>query len=269
MLNDTLVQIIADYAPGDLAFAEMVSQLTKHTPPNTRWHTTTVESFNTVATGFLVAQLGLVSGMKDHIFVYANCAPRQDDLIARENNEGEGLLYGISKTGVPMLVVNSGFSLSFVKEHLSELWQLETPRAGSQFRSRDIFPEYVGRFLKGDRGALVKQLDPQEVVPDPPESRIAYVDSFGNLKTTMRKGCDTLDSLEEGQRVEITVNGIARVATVAGGSFQVSQGDIAFAPGSSGYDRPFWEIFQRGGSAWLTYGNPRSGAPIECRPLSV
>ena len=262
-----LVQIIADYAPGDLAFAEMVAQLTRHSPPRTRWHNTTVESFNTVATGFLVAQLGLVTNMSEHLIIYANCAPRKDSLSARVDNEGEGLLYGVSATGVPMLVVNSGFSLSFIRSQLSELWQLETPRAGSQFRSRDIFPEYVGRTLKGDRTFLVKQLDPEAVIPEPPQGVIGYVDSFGNLKTTFRKGHECLNELVEGNRVELSINGIRRAATIASGSFQVAEGDIAFAPGSSGYDRPFWEIFQRGGSAWLTYGQPRAGAPIECRPL--
>jgi len=50
--------------------------------------------------------------------------------------------------------------------------------------------------------------------------------------------------------------------TVAAGSFNVHEGDIAFSPGSSGHDRKFWEIFQRGGSAWHTYRKPRPGSVI-------
>lgn len=262
-----LVQIIADYAPGDLAFAEMVNQLVRHGPEELRWHCTTVESFNTVATGFLVAQLGLVEGLGERTVVYANCAPRKDNLVARSENEGEGLLFGLSATGVPLLVVNSGYSLSFIKNRLDELWILETPRAGSQFRSRDIFPEYVGRLLKGDRSFLVRKLDIDQVVPDLPAQRIGYVDSFGNLKTTIRKDSPDVAELLKNQRLFITINGIRRAATVAGGSFYVSEGDLAFAPGSSGFDNPFWEIFQRGGSAWQTFGEPRAGAPIELSSL--
>ena len=247
-MKSRLVQIIADYAPGDLAFAEIIAQLARHSPPETRWHTTTVESFNTVAMGFLVAQLGLSPHHSDGMLIYANCAPRQDSLQAREDNEGEGLLYGLTSADIPVLVVNSGYSLSFLRNQLKELWALDTPSAGSQFRSRDIFPEYVGRALKGDLTFRVKQLDPQRVIPAPPEKRIGYVDSFGNLKTTIRQGDDLVNTLESGARVPITINGVTRVARVVGGSFQVEQGDLAFAPGSSGHDRPFWEIFQRGGS---------------------
>ncbi len=262
-----LVQIIADYAPGDLAFAEIVGRLVRFAPDNVRWHNTTVESFNTVATGFLVAQLGLAEEVAEKTVIYANCAPRKDRLSARDKNEGEGLLFARSRTGVPLLVVNSGYSLSFIREDLSELWQLETPRDGSQFRSRDIFPEYVGRLLHNDLSFLQKELDPTSVIPAPPTARIGYIDSFGNLKTTLRQGDSHTASLEDGSRVFITINGIRRAATVAGGSFHVDEGDIAFAPGSSGFDRPFWEIFQRGGSACQTFGDPRAGAPIEIETL--
>ena len=90
-----------------------------------------------------------------------------------------------------------------------------------------------------------------------------YVDSFGNLKTAIRQGCPLLENLEPGQRMAVRINGIRRSVRVAGGSFQVEEGDIAFAPGSSGRDRPFWEIFQRSGSAWQTYGEPLPGAPLD------
>jgi hypothetical protein len=54
-----------------------------------------------------------------------------------------------------------------------------------------------------------------------------------------------------------------RYATVTGGSFNVPEGDLAFAPGSSGHDKPFWELFKRGGSAWLEFGKPHTGSLVE------
>lgn len=260
-----LVHVIADYGAGDLAFAEMISALARHLPEDARWHTLPVDSFNTLSTGFLVGQLALQEDAlrpKDMI-VYANCAPRQDVRDARHDNEGEGLLLGRLRNGVPVLVVNSGWSLSFVRDEVAELWTLDIGDGGSQFRSRDVFPPVVGKVARGELDMLKKQLDPQEAIPPVPEATIAYVDSFGNLKTTFREGDPALEGLEPGQRLDIRINGILRTATVASGSFAVREGDIAFAPGSSGHRRRFWEIFQRSGSAWITYGNPRAGAPIE------
>lgn len=43
-----LVHVIADYGAGDLAFAEMIAALACHLPEDARWHTTPVESFNTL-----------------------------------------------------------------------------------------------------------------------------------------------------------------------------------------------------------------------------
>lgn len=260
-----LVQIIADYAPGDLAVAEVLGALSVELSGDYRWHFTSVQSFDTVSTGFAVAQLGLQGSSTDGTVIYANCAPRQDLAAARHNNEGEGLLYGVLENGVPVVVVNSGYSLSFIRENLKELYKTNANSGGSQFRSRDIFPRIVGQVAKGDLSFLGDRLDPERVIPPVPASSIAYVDSFGNLKTTIRDGDPLVRNLVPGQRVHATIQGIERTLTVAAGSFNVEEGDIAFAPGSSGYGRRFWEIFQRGGSASESYGRPRAGTKIELR----
>lgn len=264
------LHIIADYGPGDLAFSE-IQAVFAGLLPGLRTVTTTAPSFNTVSTGFLVAQLGSDPYLSGKGAVFANCAPRADDATEREDNEGEGLLLALTRHDIPLFVVNSGYSLSFLKEDIQELWQLEVSSAGSQFRSRDNFPVAVAKVLQGDESIKKAKL-PLTHIPDPPRLQIGYVDSFGNLKTTLRTGDSLLDKFEPGQRIAIRINGIRRSAQVAGGSFQVEEGDIAFAPGSSGRQRPFWEIFQRGGSAWQTYGAPLPGAPLElgdCLPLDL
>ena len=115
-----LVHVVADYAPGDLAFAEIVSALAHHLPNDFKWHLTSIHSFDTVSTGFVVGQLGMQSpGLRPtETIIYANCAPRKDRKEARQNNEGEGFVYGVLRNGAKVLAVNSGYSLSFVRRDL-------------------------------------------------------------------------------------------------------------------------------------------------------
>lgn len=259
-----LIHMIMDYAPGDLAVAEVVSALAAQIPGDYHWHVTSVHSFDTISTGFTVAQLGNQSPKlrPDNTIIYANCAPRKDRKEARTNNEGEGLVYGVLRSSVAVIAVNSGYSLSFVRDELEELWSINVDTGGSQFRSRDNFPAIVGRAASGDLSFRKDKLNPHEVIPQPPLSAVGYIDSFGNLKTTLRDSDSALSELKPGQRVSVEINGVEMTATVAAGSFNVKEGDIALAPGSSGHARKFWEIFQRGGSAWHTYKKPRPGATI-------
>jgi hypothetical protein len=259
-----LLHIVADYGAGDLAFSEMISALAKHLPDDFRWHYTTVKSFDTLATGFVVAQLGLQkeSLRAPKTYLYVNCAPRKDRKEARPQNEGEGLLYVRFATGVEGIIVNSGYSLSFARDGIAELWSLNIEKGGSQFRSRDVFPPAVGFIAKKDYSIRASQLNPVEVIPEPPSAAVGYIDSFGNLKTTFREGDKPVAALVPGQRIKVLINGIERTVSVASGSFNVDEGDIAFAPGSSGHERRFWEIFQRGGSAAETFGIPRVGSEI-------
>jgi hypothetical protein len=256
-----------DYSPGDLALAEVVSALSAQIPADYHWHLTSVDSFDTVSTGFVTAQLARVPHDNKNLIIYSNCAPRKDLKIARVNNEGEGLLYGVLKNGVTVFVVNSGYSLSFVKNDLHVLRKVNVSDAGSQFRSRDNFPKAIGAYTSyletGHIDSILgDELDPMQVIPDAPTSAIGYVDSFGNLKTTIRDGDEILKNIVAGQRVSIEIDGVTMSATASAGSFNVQEGDIAFSPGSSGGDRRYWEIFQRGGSAWHTYKKPRPGSIV-------
>ena len=248
-----MVMVVADYAPGDMAFAEMDLALAKNLPPHYTWKSTSVDGFNTLEAGFKIGQLANHSELlrPKNLIIYGNCAPRKDRKEARTNNEGEKLTYGRLKNGVHVVVVNSGYSLSFVRDSLVEFYTCHCERGGSQFRSRDIFPP-IGTVL-----------NPLETIPEVPHGVIGYRDSFGNLKTTYRVGDKITDALKEGQRVEIQIEGVRRTATVATGNFNVNEGDLAFAPGSSGQDRRFWELFQRGGNAWAAFDKPRVGAEIQ------
>ena len=115
-----LIQLICDYGPNDMAWAEVTAAFMGALPDGWHLHCTTVPPFDTIATGFIVSQLCVAEPplRPKNLFVFANTAPRKDNLKARENNEGEGLLYGRLKNKVQLVAVNSGFSMSFVKSIL-------------------------------------------------------------------------------------------------------------------------------------------------------
>ncbi len=258
-----LVHIVADYGYGDLAFAEVVQRLKRHLP-DAEPVLTPVPPFATLAAGFCVAQLALNEAPPGTI-VYHNVAPRADDESSRAANAGERLAFALLPTGVRVVGVNAGYAFSFVRDVADELRWVDVGAEGSQFRSRDLFPGAAARIASGQPGALAGALDPSDVPAIPP-NRVAYVDGYGNLKTTVRSGAPP--DAPSGSAVRITIGEKEREARASDGSFEVEQGQLAFAPGSSGWtdaagERTVWmEVFLRGGSAWEEFGRPPVGSKI-------
>lgn len=143
----TYLHLICDYAAGDLAWAEVYSVFSAKLPEHVRMHITSIHSFDTVATSFVLAQLAMADTdlRPQNLVIFANCAPRKDQKEARAKNEGEGFLFGTLRNGVQILAVNSGYSLAFVRTELQELWSTSVDEGGSQFRSRDNFPKIVAQ----------------------------------------------------------------------------------------------------------------------------
>jgi hypothetical protein len=112
---------------------------------------------------------------------------------------------------------------------------------------------------------LAEDLDPR-LIPDVPASRIAYIDGYGNMKTTLRFDDKRFRS---GTKLSIQINGVTDDALVSDGTFGVEEGRLAFAPGSSGWktkqgEQVRWvELFLRGGNAWDRFKRPAIGAQIE------
>jgi S-adenosyl-l-methionine hydroxide adenosyltransferase len=256
--------MICDYAPGDLAWAEVTSALRARLSNDVQLHMTAVKSFDTIATGFVLAQLSLAPPelRPPEMLVFANTAPRKDTTTPKVANEGEGLLFAKLKNGIPVLAVNSGYSLSFVASEIDELWSTKAKEVGSQFRSRDFFPDIIKLACANDQSFLGKRLDIASIKPKPSSLVVAYVDSFGNLKTSLRSGEHLSTNFKPGTRVKVKIRDIIRTATVATGSFNVMEGDLAFAPGSSGHENRYWELFTRSGSASDEFGHPPTGSEI-------
>jgi len=255
-----LVHVVADYgAAGDLAFAEVAQRLAAELP-RAEIVFIPVGPFDTLAAGFVIAQLALNPGPSDRI-VFHNVAPRRDETDAREANEGEGFTAGRAADGTLVVGPNSGHSLAFVAGEL-ELNVLDVPAAGSQFRSRDFLPAAVGRLARGDREPLLEPI-PADQIPSVPPDVVAYTDGYGNLKTTLEE-----PPAASGERVLVRVGSAAATAMVSDGTFSVAEGDLALAPGSSGWPlkgggrREFLELFLRGGSAAARLGHPPPGTPV-------
>jgi hypothetical protein len=258
-----LLHLVADYGTGDLAFAEVAQRLALHLPDARVWPTA-VPPFATLTAGFVVAQLALTDGPETRA-VFHNVAPRRDDDAAREGNDGERLVHARLPSGVQTVGVLAGHAFAFLAEAGAELRWVDVASGGSQFRSRDLFPAAAARALAGEGlGGAV----PTDRVGSVPPGRVAYVDGFGNLKTTV----DVADAPPAGEEVRVTIGGVTRRALRAGGNFAVPHGGLAFAPGSSGWPLPgggrrrWMELFLRGGSAFEAFGRPRVEAEVTVEP---
>lgn len=261
-----LLHVVADYGAGDLAFAEVAQRIRLHLPDAEPLYTP-VAPFATLAAGLCVAQLGLNPAPPGTV-VFHNVAPREDEGAAREGNEGERLAYALLPNGVRVIGVNAGHAFSFVRDAAEELRWASVPAEGSQFRSRDLFPEAAADIALGRPGALGARLEPS-AIPDVPENRVAYIDGYGNLKTTIEHAGPDIGP---GTTVRVRVGTEELSATASDGSFGVEEGVLAFAPGSSGWTSPhrekvrWMELFLRGGSAWDAFGRPEVGARVEIAP---
>ena len=260
-----LVHVVADYGHGDLAFAEVVQRLKRHLP-DAEPVLTPVPLFATLAAGFCVAQLGLNEAPAGTL-IYHNVAPREDDPAARAGNAGERLAFARLPTGVRVVGVNAGHAYSFVRAAAEELRWAATVAEGSQFRSRDFFPQAAAAIALGRPDALGEPLR-RSAIPALPADRVAYVDGYGNLKTTIPHNPARHRA---GEAVRVQVGDVELEATTGDGSFAVESGRLAFAPGSSGWtdargrETRWMELFLRGGDAWTAFGRPPIGARVRIR----
>lgn len=262
MTNPRIIQFIADYGVGDPSFTEVIQKLTL-LDPSVRVFATSVPKFSTLATGFWTAQLASVNPIPG-MLIYTNTAPRKDNKESRHQNEGEGLVYAMLENGVQIVGVNAGWCFSFIKKNIVKIHEVNVENKGSQFRSRDFYPEAVIGILQENRAYIGEKL-PADTIPDVPVNRIAWIDGYGNMKTTIRASSCTYTP---GQPLLVTLNGLVRTAFFTDGSFSVREGELAFAPGSSGGVDRCMELFLRGLSAWKEFGKPHIEEEFTITPVS-
>lgn len=250
------VHLIADYGRGDPAFSEVVHRL-KHEDPTVTVQTTGVEPLSTVATGFWIEQFGLHHPPVEGILIYANTAPRTEAATPEGADPGGSLRYVRLDSGVPLVAVDAGYNLAFVRDHIEVFRHIDVDQTESQFRSRDFFPRHVVRIANGDMEAVGAEL-PVASIPEPPADRVCHVDGYGNVKTSVRVS----EFRADGTEVSVTVGETETTATVADAVTAVPEGAVGLVPGSAGGADPYLELFLRGGSAAAVFDDPRPGDEI-------
>jgi hypothetical protein len=149
--------------------------------------------------------------------------------------------------------------MSFLAEAGMPLRAVRVADAGSQFRSRDVFPGAVADLVRGDTSLL----GPEVTVAAPPPRSVVVVDCYGNLNTSWYDAPAAV-----GGRVRVDIGGRQVDAVVSDGVFEVPDGQMSFAPGSSGWPaadgrhRACYELFARGASAAELFGHPSAGTAV-------
>lgn len=234
--NSLHIEVIADYGGGystDHAFAEVrnhffrfdkerkIRVITEHP----------VYAFSTIETGFWIAQEGLYSEHKD-LVIFSNTAPRGDVIWQGEDNQY--FVCGILDNGIPVFAVNAGYNLSFIKNRLKGLWQVKVPNVGTQFRSRDYYPEATMAILMGDMTKIGPEVDIKKII-DVPSFKLASVDGYGNLKTTIKKS-HLKESILKAKNLRVTINGYSHqvINSFAPVPIPAKSYDLCLVQGSSG-----------------------------------
>ncbi|MBI2033161.1 MAG: SAM-dependent chlorinase/fluorinase [Candidatus Levybacteria bacterium] len=248
-MEKTTLILLSDYGIGDPAFTEVLLHFRKLLP-GIFTHSQSTPAFSTISTGFWLAQFAL--GDHPDTYIFSNTAPRKEDKKAQTNNNGEKLMYVELANGFELMAINAGYNLSFIKKYIKDFFFVKTANEGSQFRSRDIYPLAVAKMIRGEKGFRGEKADPSRI-PDIPSSVIASIDGYGNIKTTIH---NSETQYTPGQKLSVSIGGKTQVAIYTDGVFNIHEGELAFAPGSSGHKDRFMELFVRGGSAAKFFSDP-------------
>jgi hypothetical protein len=248
-----LVQVVADYGPGELAFAELMQRLALVVPDGVV-NATVVDPGDTLAAGLCVAQLALADGPPGWIVVH-------------DVGAGHRLCLGRSRPGALIVGPDAGWSWSFVVDELRDLFYLDVPGRETRRPARDLVPLGVRHAVTRHPHAIAAAV-PRDHVPPLPACAIAWIDPAGNLETTLARlpaPC--------GERVRVDIGDARATAIVANDRLAVPEGELALGPGALGWptrggdQRRLLGLGVRGGSAAERFDNPGAGAPVTLAPV--
>jgi hypothetical protein len=239
-----LVQLVADYGPGDLAYAELIQRLALAVP-SAVVHLTRVAPADTIAAGFCVAQLALTDGPPDRVVAHDVSSPGADVRLCA----------GRSPDGVWIVGPNSGWSWSFTIDELPSLCHVDV--------TIDLALA-IAHITKRHPHAICDPVA-RASVPAMPEQVVAYIDGLGNVKTTIAEA-----PAASGATVQVGIGRVSARAVVRHGD-AIRQGELALAIGSSGWTRrrggrrSFLELIVGGGSAADLFARPIPGTRVRLR----
>lgn len=254
------IDVIADYggrhAP-DFAFTEVRNHFRRFDERGVvnEITETPVQAFSTLETGFWIGQEALHSE-HPNLVIFSNTAPRGD--IAWKGQKEQPFICALLDNGIPVFAVNAGWNLSFIKHRIVGMWRVNVPNIGTQFRSRDQYPEATMRILNGDISLLSEVLNPTDI-PDIPQYRVASVDGYGNIKSTIRFSQIT-EEIRVFPVLRVTIGGKSNLVLntlISGVQGKRTQkvGDLCMVDGSSGGKKdPFVEFIRLNGHAIDDWG---------------
>jgi hypothetical protein len=227
-----LVQLVADYGPGDLAYAETVQRVAL-VAPDAQLLATLVAPADTLAAGLCVAQLALGGGPGDRVVVHDVAGAAGDSR----------LWIGRTRDGALVVGADRGWAWSFVAPGLSELCALDVPC--------DAEVALAVRHATANHPHAVVAVIGRERVPPPPDCVLVWTDRAGNLQTTL--------AAAPVERVSVRIGDRREAARVSDGAHAPAAGELVLEPGARGLRR----LALGGGSAADRFDAPAAGTPVE------
>jgi hypothetical protein len=240
-----LVEVVADYGPDDLAQAELRQRLGLAVP-GADLQLTTVPYSDTLAAGFCVARLALTPGPSDRIVAH--------DVWSDDAAAETWLCAARTRDGVWIVGPNGGFSWSFVAGRLTALCHLDVSAGASRLAPRQGLPLAIGHLARGHPHAISEVVSP-ETVRALPERVVAYVDTTGDITTTMRELPGAV-----GERVDVRIGRVSAQATVAALDRPVPRGELVLSARDA--PPPLVEVVLGGGSAAEHFERPAPGTAV-------
>jgi hypothetical protein len=226
-----LIQLVADYGPGDLAYAETVQRLA-FVSPDVQVCPTRVPPADSLAAGLCVAHLALTAGPGDRLVVGDVSGPTGD---AR-------LWIGRTPDGALVVGADRGWAWSFVAPGLSELCALDV-RADAELALA------VRHALGCHSHAIAAVIERTHVAP-PPDCVVVWTDRAGNLQTTL--------AAAPGERLVVRIGDCREPVRLSDGRREPAAGELVLEPGIRGLHR----LTLGGGSAAERFDGPAAGTPV-------
>lgn len=267
--------IISDWADDRLARQEFRSAvegfLKDPLSPNITYVSTTP---STIHTSFVTAQIVEVEerlGRPHETIIFQNTDPR---LPTDENaRQGKGAEFVVIRllSGIFICGPNAKYDFSLIKDKIEKIYLYHGLSNEGQFRSRDRYSRVSAHLMDQLEDELELDEVSKDIIPEVPGYHIGHIDSYGNLKTTIRKS-DFKGRYEYGDLVKIRLNKIEKKALYVQGLFNGEIGELVIYPGSSGpINDPYleissWEQFQKD-VEWTTgvfeFNNPKPGMKVD------
>lgn len=271
--------LIADYGTDSLATTEVVAAIRRSTVQPFAFAVVAARPFNTLHTGFLLAQLHeqLLPNSGTGTIFYLNTDPRTQTSEGVVRAEGAPLTHALLSSGAQIITPLAGHCLSLVKPHVTQLHIIPSKAAGSQFRSRDLFPHIVACAIDGTIARFFGESVDTARIPDAPTGYyVLHIDNYGNVKTSFTERDRAALRIAWGTEVQIHLAGEDVRVPLVEHIFARSAGTLVFAPGSSGDPtNPFFELSvrfagnaQQSAAAMFRWPEPGSAIRVHAHPYA-